>query len=110
MSELHLPSPISPFLSFLPSPSQPELGGNPVSLRTPNRPLSSSVAFLGHLGLNTVQKSKGNAKNPLNGARQWARAYIACPPPPALVPLAGLLLLLAGLAGARAGFSANRRG
>jgi hypothetical protein len=41
--------------------SQPELGGNPVSLRAPNRPLSSSVAFLGHLGLNTVQKSKGKA-------------------------------------------------
>jgi hypothetical protein len=50
--------------------SQPELGGNPVSLRAPNRPLSGSVAFLGHLGLNTVQKSKGEAKNPLNGARQ----------------------------------------
>jgi hypothetical protein len=50
--------------------SQPELGGNPVSLRAPNRPLSGSVAFLGHLGLNTVQKSKGKAKNPLNGARQ----------------------------------------
>ena len=50
--------------------SQPELGGNPVSLRAPNRPLSGSMAFLGHLGLNTVQKSKGKAKNPLNGARQ----------------------------------------
>ena len=50
--------------------SQPELGDNPVSLRAPNRPLSGSVAFLGHLGLNTVQKSKGKAKNPLNGARQ----------------------------------------
>jgi hypothetical protein len=50
--------------------SQPELGGNPVSLRAPNRPLSGSVAFLGHLGLNAVQKSKGKAKNPLNGARQ----------------------------------------
>jgi hypothetical protein len=43
---------------------------NPVSLRAPNRPLSGSMAFLGHLGLNTVQKSKGKAKNPLNGARQ----------------------------------------
>ena len=53
-----------------PAGSQPELGGNPVSLRAPNRPLSGSVAFLGHLGLNTVQKSKGKAKNPLNGARQ----------------------------------------
>ena len=50
--------------------SQPELGGNPVSLRAPNRPISGSVAFLGHLGLNIVQKSKGKAKNPLNGARQ----------------------------------------
>jgi hypothetical protein len=50
--------------------SQPELGGNPVSLRALNRPLSGSMAFLGHLGLNTVQKSKGKAKNPLNGARQ----------------------------------------
>ena len=52
--------------------SQPELGDNPVSLRAPNRPLSGSgsVAFLGHLGLNTVQKSKGKAKNPLNEARQ----------------------------------------
>jgi hypothetical protein len=51
--------------------SQPELGGNPVSLRAPNRPMSGSMAFLGHLGLNTVQKSKGKqAKNPLNGARQ----------------------------------------
>jgi hypothetical protein len=52
------------------SGSQPELGGNPVSLRAPNRPLSGSVAFLGHRWLNTVQKSKGKAKNPLNGARQ----------------------------------------
>jgi hypothetical protein len=50
--------------------SQPELGGNPVSLRAPNRPLSGSMAFLGNPGLNTVQKSKGKAKNPLNGARQ----------------------------------------
>jgi hypothetical protein len=50
--------------------SQPELGDNPVSLRAPNRPLSGSVAFLGHLGLNTVQEFKGKAKNPLNGARQ----------------------------------------
>jgi hypothetical protein len=50
--------------------SQPELGDNPVSLRAPNRPLSGSVAFLGHLGLNTVQELKGKAKNPLNGARQ----------------------------------------
>ena len=50
--------------------SQPELGTNTVSLRAPNRPLSGSVAFLGHLGLNAVQKSKGKAKNPLNGARQ----------------------------------------
>jgi hypothetical protein len=50
--------------------SQPELGTNTVSLRAPNRPLSGSVAFLGHLGLNTVQKSKGKAENPLNGARQ----------------------------------------
>lgn len=58
------------YLSYFLTPSQPELGGNPVSLRAPNRPLSGSVAFLGHLGLNTVQKSKGKAKNPLNGARQ----------------------------------------
>jgi hypothetical protein len=50
--------------------SQPELGTNTVSLRAPNRPLSGSMAFLGHLWLNTVQKSKGKAKNPLNGARQ----------------------------------------
>jgi hypothetical protein len=50
--------------------SQPELGTNTASLRAPNRPLSGSMAFLGHLGLNTVQKSKGKAKNPLNGARQ----------------------------------------
>jgi hypothetical protein len=50
--------------------SQPELGTNTVSLRAPNRPLSGSMAFMGHLGLNTVQKSKGKAKNPLNGARQ----------------------------------------
>jgi hypothetical protein len=50
--------------------SQPELGTNTASLGAPNRPLSGSVAFLGHLGLNTVQKSKGKAKNPLNGARQ----------------------------------------
>jgi hypothetical protein len=50
--------------------SQPELGTNTASLRAPNRPLGGSVAFLGHLGLNTVQKSKGKAKNPLNGARQ----------------------------------------
>jgi hypothetical protein len=28
------------------------------------------VAFLGHLGLNNVQKSKGKAKNPLNGHMQ----------------------------------------
>jgi hypothetical protein len=48
--------------------SQPELGGNPVSLRVPNRPLSGSVAFLCHLGLNTVQKLKGKAKNPLTYA------------------------------------------
>jgi hypothetical protein len=50
--------------------SQPELGTNTASLRAPNRPLSGSMAFLDHLGLNTVQKSKGKAKNPLNGARQ----------------------------------------
>jgi hypothetical protein len=50
--------------------SQPELGTNTASLRAPNRPMSGYVAFLGHLGLNTVQKSKGKAKNPLNGARQ----------------------------------------
>jgi hypothetical protein len=56
--------------SWLPWASQPELGTNTASLRAPNRPLSGSAAFLGHLGLNTVQKSKGKAKNPLNGARQ----------------------------------------
>jgi hypothetical protein len=67
--------------------SQPELGTNTVSLRASNRPLSGSMAFLGHLGLNTVQKSKGEAKNPLNGARQWARAYIASLS--VLVPKAG---------------------
>ena len=50
--------------------SQPELGTNAVSLRAPDRPLSGSMAFLGHLGLNIVQKSKEKAKNPLNGARQ----------------------------------------
>ena len=50
--------------------SQPELGGNPVSLRAPNRPLSGSMAFMGHPGLKPVQKSKGKAKNPLNGGRQ----------------------------------------
>jgi hypothetical protein len=50
--------------------SQPELGTYTVSLRAPNRPLSGSMAFLGHLGLNTVHKFKGKAKNPLNGARQ----------------------------------------
>jgi hypothetical protein len=65
------------------------------------------VAFLGHLGLNTVQKSKGKAKNPLNvglanePARTW---YIACLP--ALVQLAGFYFR----GGARAGFSTNRRG
>ena len=48
--------------------SQPELGTNTMSLRAPNRPLSGSVAFLGHLGLNIVQKSKENAKDPLNAA------------------------------------------
>jgi hypothetical protein len=41
-----------------------------VSLRAPNRPMSGYMAFLGHLGLNTVHKSKGKAKNPRNGARQ----------------------------------------
>jgi hypothetical protein len=55
------------------------------------------MAFLGHLGLNTVQKSKEKAKNPLNGARR---------PPALLVPLAGFCFW--GVA--RAGFSANRRG
>ena len=58
--------------------SQPELGTYTVSLRAPNRPLSGSMAFLGflgHLGLNTVQKFKGKAKNPLNGlANEPARA------------------------------------
>jgi hypothetical protein len=33
------------------------------------------LGFLGHLGLNTVQKFKGKAKNPLNGlANEPARA------------------------------------
>jgi hypothetical protein len=60
-----------PLTPTLTPTSQPELGTNTntVSLRAPNRPLSGSVAFLGHLGLNTVQKSNGKAKNPLNGAR-----------------------------------------
>ena len=48
--------------------SQPELGTNAVSLRAPGRPLRGSMAFLGHLGLNIVQKSKENAKDPLNAA------------------------------------------
>jgi hypothetical protein len=62
------------------------------------------MAFMGHLVLNTVQKSKGKAKNPLNGARQRARAYIACLP--TLVPLAGFCFWDV----TRAGFSTNRRG
>jgi hypothetical protein len=45
------------------------------------------MAFLDHLGLNIVRKPQKFTKNPLNGARQWACAYIACPP--ALVPKAG---------------------
>lgn len=49
--------------------SQPELGTNAVSLRAPDRPLSGSMAFLGHLGLNIVQKSKEKVKGPLNAAR-----------------------------------------
>ena len=49
--------------------SQPELGTNAVSLRAPDRPLSGSMAFLGHLGLNLVQKSKEKVKGPLNAAR-----------------------------------------
>jgi hypothetical protein len=48
--------------------SQPELGTNAVSLRAPGRPLRGSMAILGHLGLNIVQKSKENAKDPLNAA------------------------------------------
>jgi hypothetical protein len=62
-----------------------------VSLRAPNRPrLSGSVAFLGHLGLNTVHKSEeGNANEPGPGA---------------VVPLAGFYFWAGG---ARAGFSAN---
>jgi hypothetical protein len=39
-----------------------------VSLRAPDRPLSGSMAFLGHLGLGVVQKSKEKAKDPLNAA------------------------------------------
>ena len=54
--------------SLCASESQPELGTNAVSLRAPGRPLRGSMAFLGHLGLNIVQKSKENAKDPLNAA------------------------------------------
>ena len=56
--------------------SEPELGTNAVSLRAPDRPLSGSMAFLGHLGLNIVQKSKEKAKNPLNGAGQLAGRWV----------------------------------
>jgi hypothetical protein len=72
--------------------SQPELGGNPVSLRAPNRPLSGSMAFLGHLGLNTIQKSKGKAKNPATQRGSPMSPRVHClPPGPGAV---GRLLLL----------------
>jgi hypothetical protein len=86
--------------------SQPELGDNPVSLRAPNRPLSGSVAFLGHTwGLTLFRNprerprthSTGLANEPartLPASRPWCR------------PLAGFYFW----GGARAGFSANRRG
>jgi hypothetical protein len=79
-----------------------------VSLRAPNRPLSGSVAFTGHLGLNTVQKSKGKAKNPLTqrGSSMSPRVHCLAPPGGPLVPLAGFYFP----GGARAGFSTNRRG
>jgi hypothetical protein len=57
--------------------SQPELGGNPVSLRAPNRPLSGSVAFLGHLGLSSVPVYSGTNFRPWSAVRWWWR----CAPP-----------------------------
>jgi hypothetical protein len=55
------PYPLQLPLRLIIQPSQPELGTNAVSLRAPGRPLRGSMAFLGHLGLNIVQKSKENS-------------------------------------------------
>jgi hypothetical protein len=96
-------------------PSQPELGGNPVTLtpcvrapawRASAEWLCGLPGFLGHLGLNTVQKPKGRAKNPLNGARQsmCPRVYCLPPGPGHRRPPTGFYFW----GGARAGFSANR--
>jgi hypothetical protein len=87
--------------------SQPELGTNTVSLRAPNRPLSGSVAFLGHLGLNTPFRNPRGARPRTHStglANEPARTLLACLP--ALVPLAGFCFW----GGTRAGFSTNRRG
>jgi hypothetical protein len=62
------------------------------------------MAFLGHLGLNIVQKSKEKVKDPLNAARPCARAYIACPGPRG--PLAGAYFQV----GIRGDFSTIRSG
>jgi hypothetical protein len=74
------------------SASQPELGTNTVSLRAPNRSLSGSVAFLGHLGQEPAQL--GSPMNP-------RVHYLSPGPGPAGFYFWG---------GTRAGFSTNRRG
>jgi hypothetical protein len=72
--------------------SQPELGGNPVSLRAPNRPISGSVAFLGHLGLNIVHSEiQGKGQEPTQRGSPMSARVHCLPPGPGAV---GRLLLL----------------
>ena len=61
--------------------SQPELVGNPVSLRPPNWPKGGAMDLLGIPGPNSAQKSGGKGWNPANGVPFCARAYICRPRP-----------------------------
>ena len=61
--------------------SQPELVGNPVSLRPPICPKGGPIDLLGIPGPNSAQKSGGKGWNPANGVPFCARAYICRPRP-----------------------------